>query len=254
MSLARNWKKRVQSGNGPDPSSSPMVVGPGGLADKARLFALLDASLETDAKALGDIAAIERKVELKRSSLVPKYEPYVEQLKASGLVHPLLGQMTVWLFDIGDIERGLALGSYCLEVGAELPERFARKGGMRTFLADAVLAWAEDEHKAGRTVGPYFTGLFDMVDRTKPRFWDVPDPLAAKYHRLAGIIAGEGGYFGLAAANLKKALELGASVKTKLAEVEAKLAAMDSALDKATGVDIGAATETDPDAGPDTND
>lgn len=253
MSLMLRHQKAAEANGGeaaePEKTATTVAI-IGGPIGKQQLFELLDTSLETDLKSLKDITSVERKVELKRTELVPKYRPYVEQLKEAGLVHPLLGQMVVWLFDVGEIKDCIELGFYCLDNDIVLPERFNRKGGMRTFLADSVLEWAEKTYAAGHSINPYFESLFSHVSRLGDDPWDVPDQLAAKYHKLDSFVQEDAGRLDLAVDTLEKAQALGASVKTRLEALWKKLAAMPAPapFEGADGEALGA----DKDAGKDT--
>ena len=193
-----------------------------GKIGEQQLRTLLDNALAEDLKSLSEIKSMERRADVKREQLIPKYKPYVDRLRAGGKNHDLLGYFIVWLFDTGDIEGGLDLGEYMASVDAGLPERFNRD--LPTFMADGVLAWSEAEYDAGRSPEPYFSTAFAHVDTAGEDNWDLPDALRAKYFRLRGLLDERLENIDDAIANLERAMALGAKVKTKINEL-AKLQA-----------------------------
>jgi len=110
------------------------------------------------------------------------------------------------------MEEALDLGLYCDAQGVGLPERFNRD--IRTFMADAVIDWAEREHDAGRSPHPYFSTVLERVTSDEDP-WDVPDAVRAKYLRLHGFLLEGQGQDEKALAALEEALRLGAQVKTR---------------------------------------
>ncbi|MDK2956518.1 MAG: hypothetical protein PWQ57_2014 [Desulfovibrionales bacterium] len=215
-SLFLKHRRAVQNGETTvrTPDVGPAAGGSLGALRKAQLLA--DALTE-DLKRLHEIKSIERKAEVKRSELLPKYQPYVDRLTAEDKADPLLGQYLVWLFDVADLPRAMALGRYCDAHGVGLPERFHRD--LRTFMADAVLAWSEAENEAGRSPEPYFSDVLAKLAAPVPDGWDAPDALRAKYYRLHGFLLEAAGDLAGARDALTRAYALGAQVKTRLADV-----------------------------------
>jgi tetratricopeptide (TPR) repeat protein len=202
-----------------------------GRIGRQQLAALLSNALAEDLKSLKEIHSIERKIAVKRELLIPKYRDYVARLRADGKQHDILGYYLVWLLDAGEMDSALELGFFLVGQGAGLPgERFSRD--LPTFMADAVLEWAEAEFDAGRSPEPYFARLFKRVDGLADGVaftpWDLPDALRAKYYRLRGLLDERLGDVDSAIRQLEKALSLGAKVKTKLGEL-AKLQARQEA-------------------------
>ena len=197
------------------------VIGSGaaGMIGRQQLNALLDNALEEDLRGLKTIKSVERKIEVKRAQLLPKYRDYVARLRGADQAHDLLGFYMVWLFDAGEIEAALDLGFYMAEMGFSLPERFNRD--VSTFLADAVLEWADAEYEAERSPEPYFSTLFAHVDGSDDTpAWDLPDALRAKYYRLRGLLDERAGNIEAAVGHLEHAMALGAKVKTKLNDLK----------------------------------
>lgn len=134
----------------------------------------------------------------------------------AGTVHPLLGQILVWLFDIKDIHMAMELAVYCIEKEIAMPERFKRD--LPIYLCDVILEWAETEFEAGRSPEPYFEQIC-----TAAQDFDLPDQVTAKMYRLKDLIAMGKEDFEQAVIDLKQAEHYGAKVKTALAQVEKKL-------------------------------
>lgn len=224
-SLFLRHKKRVEA----DPDAAKAVaaaaresVAPatGGSIGQQQKRIMLEDSLNEDLKRLHEIKSIERKVQVKREQLIPKYQPYVDGLRERGELHPLISQYLVWLFDVASMSAALDLGLYCDEHEIPLPERFNRN--LRVFMADAMLEWAEREFDAGHGVEPYFGELFVRVT-AEVDAWDVPDQLRAKYYRLQGFLCEAAGDIAAAVENLEAAYQLKAQVKTKLAQLKKQL-------------------------------
>lgn len=188
-----------------------------------QLAAFLSASLTEDLAALKRIAATERKEDFKRETLLPKYAPYIARLKESGQKHDLLGYWLVWLFDAGSIDDALEYAAWCLGRGVGLPERF--QSDIRFFIAAQVVNWAEKEIEAGRSIEPYWGWLHTQAEQ-EPEVWNLPDELAGRLCRVKGLEAFQQEDYPVAKFYLESALKLGAKVKTKLEQVDKKLAGM----------------------------
>ncbi|WP_164561830.1 phage terminase small subunit [Nitratidesulfovibrio vulgaris] len=193
-------------------------VMPTGLMGGSQLAAMLDASLAEDLAMLHDVASIERKAEIKRERLIPKYRDYAARLMGEGARHELLGYYIVWCFDAGHIEEGLRVAAWAMEHGQPLPERF--RAGLPLFVATQTLEWAEREYNAGRAFEPYLTQAQELACSGG----DVPDDTVALFHRLRGLRAESDGDLATAERELARAFDLGAKVKTALEGVRKRLA------------------------------
>ncbi|MFH4741960.1 phage terminase small subunit [Vibrio diabolicus] len=142
---------------------------------------VLLAELENDERALKGLARIDEKVEHKRSVLIPKYKPQVEEYLAKGenYRNPLLGKMVIWLFDTEDLETAIAWCDKAIEQGLET----GFKRDFAHFCADSTLAWAEKMAANGHSIEPYFSQVFEKV-RTK---WRLKEKPTAKWFKFAGI-------------------------------------------------------------------
>lgn len=199
--------------------AAPANTAPGLLAGK-QLAAFLTASLTEDLKTLKDVSSKERKAEIKRETLLPKYRDYVTRLRGDKMQHEAVGWYLVWLMDSGLMEEGQELARHCVTTGQLLPENFKAEPGY--FFADTLLAWAEGEFNAGRSFEPYVTALLDDA-AAAPAGWNLPDVILARVHRLRGLAAEKADDFEVAHSELTRALELGGKVKTALDAVAKKL-------------------------------
>src|SRR5690606_8962886 len=114
-------------------------------------------------------------------------------------------------------EAGLDLALFAIEQGQALPERFRRD--VPTFVADALIDWAEAEHADKRSPEPYVSQLLPYVDgdwallkaeegTTLPKPWDLFERIPARFHKLLGIVAMEHEQWAAAIAHFERATAL----------------------------------------------
>jgi hypothetical protein len=215
MSLALAHKRRVQA-EGPAAavragaeamvySSATALSSP---ANGKKHLKLMEDALAVDLDRIGAINSRELRQQLKRDELLPKYLDYVQRYRDSGLSFPnsVVMQVLVWLFDTVQFEAGLDLADFAMEQGQVMPERFKRD--VPTFVADAVIEWAEAEQKAGRSPEPYLSNLLPRVDGE----WQLTEQIPAKYHKLIGIRAMAAKDWAKAITHFERATELHAAV------------------------------------------
>lgn len=171
-------------------------------ANAKKHLALQEAALDVDLARLSDIKNLAGRQELKRSELLPKYQPYIQRYCESGLVMPnrVLVQVMVWLFDTAQFDDALELAEIAIAQGQLMPERFRRRD-IQTFVADAVCEWAYDEYNAERSPEPYLSDLLVRVDGD----WRLTEQIPAKYHKLIGIRAQEAEEFEKALRHFERA-------------------------------------------------
>lgn len=213
--------KKADPSHGTPKEGGYAVVGamPTSTMGKQQATVELEKELGKDLAALKLIKSIKEKIRTKAETLIPKYLPLVESLKAAGECHPLLGQILVWLFDVEDIPGAMDLAVYCIEHEVPMPERFKRD--LPTFLCDTIVEWAEEEHEAARSCEPYFSQVYDLANADGAP-WDIPDQVRAKLYRLKGIIAFDKEEWKMAVVCLEYAKEYGAKVKTLLDKANKK--------------------------------
>ncbi len=184
-------------------------------ANARKHLALMEAALDQDLERLSAINGLAGKQALKREDLLPKYQDYVQRYCESGLNFPnrVLVQVMVWLFDTAQFEDGLELADFAIEQGQQMPERFKRRD-IQTFVADAVIEWANAEQDAKRSPEPYVSDLLPRVDGE----WQLTEQIPAKYHKLIGIRALDAKEWAKAITHFERATELhaGAGVGTRL--------------------------------------
>lgn len=214
MSLALKHKQRVLEQG---PAASVEVYTPttalAGPANAQKHLALVTAALAEDCARLSDLNNLGERQRLKRDELLPKYLDYVRRYRESGLNHPnpVLMQVMVWLFDTEQFEAGLELADFALQQGQAMPERFRRD--IPTFVADAMIDWAEAEHDAKRSPEPYLSHLLPRVDGE----WQLFERIPARYHKLLGILAMDQKQWAQAITHFERATALypGIGVKTR---------------------------------------
>lgn len=197
MSLALAHKRRILAGgvaaHAAATAADALPYSPGEAlnspANARKHTALMEAALDQDLARLSDMSGRSAaRQDLKRDELLPKYDDYVQRYLQSGLVFPnrVLVQVMIWLFDTAQLDDALALADIAIEQKQVMPEGFKRRD-IQTFVADAVLEWAEQEYQQRRSPEPYLSDLVHRVDGE----WEVPEQIPAKYHKLIGIRAME---------------------------------------------------------------
>lgn len=197
MSLALQHKRRTLAlgvaGAAAAVAAASLAYSPGEAlsspANARKHLALMEVSLDQDLARLSEMSGRNAaRQDLKRDELLPKYDDYVQRYLQSDLVFPnrVLVQVMIWLFDTAQLDDALALADIAIEQKQTMPEGFKRRD-IQTFVADAVLEWADQEYQQRRSPEPYLSDLVHRVDGE----WDVPEQVQAKYHKLIGIRAME---------------------------------------------------------------
>ena len=227
MSLALKHKQRVLEQG---PITSAEVYTPttalAGPANAQKHLALMTTALAEDCARLSDLNNLGERQRLKHDELLPKYLDYVKRYRDSGLNHPnpVLMQVMVWLFDTEQFEAGLELADFAMRQGQTMPERFRRD--IPTFVADAVIDWAEAEHDAKRSPEPYLSQLLPRVDGE----WQLFERIPARYHKLLGILAMDQKQWAQAIVHFERATALypGIGVKTRFDDATKALRRQDA--------------------------
>lgn len=144
-------------------------------------FEVIKGAAEQDNITIGQTAKDER--DNVRTSLVKRYMAHVTEYLKIGDVYanPVLVLVMLWLFDLKRIGEALKLAYVAIEQKQVMPKHIKRD--LATWVADTVRDWAENEHKAGRPVAPYFYDVFEKLGS-----WPVPDVVVMKFNKLAGQI------------------------------------------------------------------
>ncbi|HBL4908877.1 TPA: terminase [Enterobacter hormaechei] len=152
---------------------------------------LLIKALETDVEQVRSLPLIADRVEHKRNVLLPKWVPTVEAYLASGQVYanPVLAWCVIWLFDVSDLDKALEWADIAIAQQQATPERL--RSNFPTFVADTMLAWAEESAGRGESIEPYFSRTFENVATR----WRLHEQVTAKWYKFAGLqlLRGEDG-------------------------------------------------------------
>lgn len=138
---------------------------------------------ENDKKVLKGLVQIAEKINHKREVLIPKYKPVADQYLAAGekYQNPIFTDLIIWLFDVGDLETAVEWLFKAIELDLPTPENFKRSS-WAIVCADFVLEWAERQLANGYSVEPYFSRVFEKIEKE----WKVPEVVEAKWYKFAG--------------------------------------------------------------------
>jgi hypothetical protein len=157
----------------------------GALADSLHLQLI---ALEQDMGRLKALARHADKAVLKRDELMPKYRPYVERYLADAretgehYQNELFQRLIIWAFDVGDFDTGIKWSEVAIEQGQRTPKNIKRDWAH--FVADTVLAWAQEQGAVGHAVEPWFSQVFDKVRND----WRLNEFITAKWFKTAGVL------------------------------------------------------------------
>lgn len=148
-------------------------------------------ALEKDVAQARSIQFIPDRIVFKRDVLLPKWTPTVDAYLSSGQVYanPVLAWCVIWLFDVGDLDKALDWADIAISQQQATPERL--RSNFPTFVADTMLAWAEESAGRGESIEPYFSRTFERVADT----WRLHEQVTAKWFKFAGLelLRGEDG-------------------------------------------------------------
>jgi len=124
------------------------------------------------------------RVEMKRDVLLPKWLPTVESYLELGKVYanPVFAYCVIWLFDVGQFDQALDWADIAIEQQQATPENI--KSRFPAFVADQMLAWAEQASQAGEDLEPYFSRTFESVTQR----WRLHEEITAKWFKFAGLL------------------------------------------------------------------
>ncbi|MBB1333872.1 hypothetical protein H5184_11605 [Pseudoalteromonas sp. SR41-6] len=141
--------------------------------------------LEDDLKRLKKLVTRADKITHKRDVLLPKWLPIVEDyLTKEGKQNednPIFAYCTIWLFDVGNLSRGIEFGLRAIEFNQPMASSIRRK--WPGFIADTVFDWASAQAEKGNSIEPYFGQVFSNV----ANHWKLPEQVTAKYYKFAGL-------------------------------------------------------------------
>ena len=139
--------------------------------------------ISMDVESLHGMQTAER-VELKRSVLLPKWLPTAQSYLELGKVYanPVFAWCIVWLFDVGEYDQALDWADIAIEQQQDTPEIIRSR--FPAFVADQMLAWAEQASQAGEDLEPYFSRTFENVTQR----WPLHEEIVAKWFKFAGLL------------------------------------------------------------------
>ena len=139
-------------------------------------------TLNQDVAYLRSLPTIADRVDYKRDELLPRWMPTVEAYLDGGSVYPnpVFAWCVVWLFDVDCLDEALRLADIAIEQQQPTPDNI--KSRFPAFVADTVMAWAEDTAAAGESVEPYFSQVFEKVTQ----HWRLHEEITAKWFKFAG--------------------------------------------------------------------
>lgn len=145
---------------------------------------ILIQALNQDVASLKDLPMTSDRVAHKRDVLLPKWMPTVTDYLNSGsvFVHPVFAWCVVWLFDVGDLDKGLELADIAIAQHQPTPDNF--RSTFPAFVADTVMAWAETTAVTGESIEPYFSRTFENVATR----WRLHEEITAKWYKFAGLM------------------------------------------------------------------
>lgn len=140
--------------------------------------------LNQDVDYLRGLPTIADRVAYKRDELLPRWKPTVDAYLQGGNVYenPVFAWFIVWLFDAGDLEEALRLADIAIEQQQPTPDNI--KSRFPVFVADTVMAWAENTAAAGESIEPYFSQVLEKVTQ----HWRLHEEITAKWYKFAGLM------------------------------------------------------------------
>jgi hypothetical protein len=148
------------------------------------------AAIETARHELKNLNSLAERCKAKRERYLPQFAAFVDDYLKAGEVYanPVLVWVTLWSFDVRDIERALFLADICIEQQQPMPEGWARD--MQTVVADEVLDWARECQNAKTSSAPYFEQVLARVlSAGATGQWCVFEKIQTAYAKHAGDLA-----------------------------------------------------------------
>lgn len=138
---------------------------------------------EQDKLKLKELVQIAEKVNLKRDVLIPKYMPAAQAYLEAGenYQNPIFTDLIIWLFDVGDLDTAVDWLFKAIEMDLPTPENF-KTNSWSVVCARFVLEWADTQLSNGRSVEPYFSQVFEKIDKE----WKLPEKQEAEWYKFAG--------------------------------------------------------------------
>ena len=201
---------------------------PAATARASDQYQTMMAGLWTMRRDLKDMKSIERKVDYKRDHALPQLMDYVDGVITAdaGGENEIVTNAMIWLFDIGDLDRGLAVADYVVAHGLDAPDRYERDAV--TIVADEASDRVLDRLKAEPAPDADALAALDSQMAHVAQIidgHDLHDQVSAKVLKAQGYVARDRGNAAGAVAYLKRALGLhdGIGVKKDIERLEREI-------------------------------
>lgn len=191
---------------------------------------IAEASLPGDLSRLSDMDDIAKKIALKKSELIPKYWPLVNDAIKSGTVvkSELFFCIALWMLDADMTEEALPVCDFVIQHAIPPLERF--KSNPATTFAECIFNWAEAQYKLGHSADPYFSQL---IERLENQQWVTHMITHSKCVKLAAMYCEMNDDFSGAKHFYQRCIAINPEkhgVKTRLEKVVAKLKSQEPSL------------------------
>jgi tetratricopeptide (TPR) repeat protein len=176
----------------------------------ASMYELMLHKLALDRLRLKKVESVERKIEVKRTELLPEYADYVAGALSGGrgAQDDVLTTIMLWRIDAGEYTGALDIARYAVKHRMSLADQYQRK--LPTLLAEE---FAENAIKAFKASEPlelvYLNEVFALTESE-----DMPDQVRAKLHKAIAY-ALQDSDAEAALTHLRRALELDERVGVK---------------------------------------
>jgi hypothetical protein len=158
------------------------------LSGKSHRKEVLDAALHQDMQALKQHTDVAKRIELKKTQLIPKWLPVMQDYRDNGQHFPFeaLVWFVIWLLDADQIDKCIEFADLAIEQQQKLPAHFT-SSSLDTFIAEGIHDWAQRQFKNGHSAEPF---LSDVLERVETKQWLVTEPIALnKIYKLVAQFA-----------------------------------------------------------------
>ncbi|GLS26164.1 phage terminase small subunit [Marinibactrum halimedae] len=125
----------------------------------------------------------QEKIAIKKEK-IPEFLPYLENYQASGrnYKNPVLVWITLWLFDIGDVDQAMTYATLAIEQDQLPPSNFSSP--LVDMYVRGLVTWAEKKFKANDSAEPYLSQVGELIASQQ---WPVNELILASrvYSKLA---------------------------------------------------------------------
>ena len=149
---------------------------------------VIEAALHQDLQTLKQHTDVAKRIDIKKTHLIPKWIPIMEQYRDSGQHAPFeaLVWFVIWLLDADQIDKCIEWSDLAIAQQQKLPAHFT-SSSLDTFIAEGIHDWAQRQFKNGHSAEPF---LGQVLERVESRQWLVTEPIALnKIYKLVAQFA-----------------------------------------------------------------